>query len=70
MPCNNSRFSDYPFFDTADVQDYHYVGEHPPLYRTDCKFNYSFVDFTSNETIAGTQSKTDLPLQWRLFVFI
>ncbi|KAA6328205.1 hypothetical protein EZS27_022875 [termite gut metagenome] len=47
MPCSNSRFPDYPFFDTVDVQNYHYVGGHPPLYRADCKFNYSFIDFTS-----------------------
>jgi phosphoserine aminotransferase len=61
MPCHNSRFPAYPFINTVGIQNDNYIDLHPFNFA-DCKFN-PFVDFTSNETIAGAQSKTDRPLQ-------
>ncbi|KAA6328320.1 hypothetical protein EZS27_022775 [termite gut metagenome] len=68
MPCHDSRFSAYPFIDTVGIQGDNHIDLHH-FNCADCKFN-PFVDFTGNETVAGTQFKTDRPLQWRFFVFI
>jgi hypothetical protein len=66
MPCHNSRFPAYPFIDTVGIQDDNYIDLHRFNFA-DCKFN-PFVDFTGNETIAGTLSKTNRPLQGRFFI--